>query len=173
MKLTGIRFFIFLFAGFLLFTSGGIVHAQIQYHDSSLGRYQIYATPWYNSYGNKIGVKVHYSIGALQDTGQPSHYAAVCLNSGSTYAPCVEQSAKVWTKTTSYYSVGYWVTQNVPVSCDYTVRVIQVHQPYVYSGSTLNFHVYGGSPYQGSQLFYSGTSDTAKLQIQGCNQIYY
>jgi hypothetical protein len=145
--------------------------ASALYYNSSLGRYQAYVTTWYNSYGNKIGVQVHYNIGELRDrSGYPSHYAAVCVNSGDTYSPCIERNARAWTKTTSYYSIGTWVTQSFEVTCDSTIRQVQVHQPYIYYGSTLNFQVYGGSPYQGDQLFYSGSSDTANFRIRYCEE---
>lgn len=141
------------------------------YYSSSLGRFQAYASTWYNSYGNPVGIKVHYSIGELRDrAGYPSHYAAVCINTGSGSGPCIEQTAKAWTKTTSYYSIGTWVTQYIPMTCNSTVWRVQVHQPYVYHGSTLNYHVYGGSPYQNGQLFYSGSSDTANFQVSNCAQ---
>ncbi|HEX7026672.1 MAG TPA: hypothetical protein VF268_05480 [Gammaproteobacteria bacterium] len=153
----------------LVLTASVFSGAASAYYNSSLGRFQAYATTWYNSYGNPIGIRVHYNIGALMDQpSMPSQYAAVCINTGSGYAPCIEQTAKVWTKTTSYYSIGTWVTQNIQMTCNSTVWRVQVHQPYLNYGSTLNFHVSGGSPYQGGQLFYSGSSDTANFQVSHC-----
>ena len=152
-------------------------NAQIQYHTSSLGRYQIYASTWYNSAGAQVGLQVHYNLPSVNDVpNKVPAYAAVCINSGNTYSPCIEHSARAWTKTTSYYYVGYWVTQNIPMNCNdpITVYKLQVHQPYLANYSTLNFQVYGTSPYNSSnQLFYSGSSDSADLQVQGCRQLYW
>lgn len=138
---------------------------------SSVMNYQAYVTPKYDNYGNKVGIIVHYSIGALRDTGGAAHYSAVCVNQGNTYAPCVEQSAKAWSRD-NWSPAGYWVSQTIGMLCDGTLRKVQIHQPYISQGSYVNFHVWNSSPYRLNngyqQLFYSGSSDSITIPVQYC-----
>lgn len=147
--------------------------ANAEYEYSSTRNFKIYSDPWYNSAGQMIGVKIYYSVGLLQDTGRPAHYAAVCVKDGRAYSPCLDPASKVWTRWLSS-SIGTWMIQQVPLDCSGAaagrIRDVQVHQPYYFSNSDLNFPLSGGSPYQGTQLFYRGSSDTAKLQLIGCYQ---
>lgn len=159
------------FATLVVAGAASTAHAY-QMVQSSLGRYEAYIEPLYNSYGSKIGIKVHYSLGNLRDQfGRPSHYAAVCVKDTMWGNSCLEHESRVWTRNTSHYSVGYWLTQNVLMDCNGAGQV-QVQQPYIAGGSYLNFSVYGGSPYQGSQLFYSGSSDVANIPVMGCDRLY-
>jgi hypothetical protein len=163
--------------GVAALVSTSVVNAQT-HRPSTLGRYHAYVTTSYNSTGQANGIRVYYSIGALRDNGQPSHYGAVCVNENTSYSPCIEANAKAWSRQ-NWNPVGYWVSQFVPLNCNSTsMRLVQVHQPYVASWSTLNFDVYGGSPYRivngYQQLFYSGSSDPVSIQVRGnCTQIDY
>jgi hypothetical protein len=176
MTRTTVRSALLLIAGSLLFHCATAT-AQTQIHSSSVMHFQMYVTPWINSYGQNVGIRVHYSVGSLMDLpGQAAPYAAVCVAPWGSYAPCLEATAKVWTMTT--YSPGSWVIQHVPLNCNTSgIKEVQVHQPYVSSWSGLNFSLFGGSPYRQvngyPQLFYYGSSDTARLQINGCYQAYY
>ncbi|TQV78929.1 hypothetical protein FKG94_13025 [Exilibacterium tricleocarpae] len=157
----------------LLLTLTAAVQAQT-YVNSSLNRYQAYAQPLYDSWGNKVGITVHYSIGALFSApGSPSHYSAVCIKVGTSSGnPCIDRasSVRVWTSTSG--SIGSWRSRNIMMNCNSTTNaVVQFHQPYIGPpGSVLNFYRSDSPAYWNGQLFYSGSSDSAKLQIAGCEQ---
>ncbi len=137
---------------------------------STLSRYQMYIVPWI-SQGTTVGVQVYYSVGALQDTGGPSGYAAVCVGDNSGTSPCVNPTSHVWVRT-ALPSVGSWVVQNIPVNCAANLLAdVQVLQPYVAFPSSLYFAPWGTSPYQGAKLFYSGSADTVMQQIVGCSEV--
>ncbi len=147
-----------------------IASAQQGVVSSTLGHYQAYVSPWIGSLGTPIGLEVHYSVGALQDLSGPAMYTAVCFLSPTTpNEACVDPSARVWARTNSY-SVGSWLVQTVPLDCaNVMYGRVQVLQPYVRYISTLNFAPWGQSPYQGTQLFFSGSTDTASIITYGCN----
>ncbi len=148
--------------------------AQATVVDSSLNRFQAYAEPLFNSAGNKIGIEVHYSIGALFDApGRPSHYSAVCLKQGAlSGSPCIDRSSaiRVWTSTSG--ATGSWRSRNILMNCSAGANaLVQIHQPYLSPpGSVLKSSRNGNPAYINGQLFYTGSSDSIKLKISGCQQ---
>lgn len=142
----------------------------IQYRYSTGNRFAIYVQPLTGASGAEVGIRVHYSVGALTDRpGYSAHFVGVCFGP-SVYA-CYATGSRAWGYGASG-SIGSWRWQDITLDCAANAAMqVEVLQPYL-SRAGLNFQPFDSPPYQNGQYFYQGNTDSAYLQVIGCHQVW-